>query len=79
MESKIAARYDVSELERKTTERPLSGQTVTGYGRKMPTSVMVKLPDSPRWRRVYVCCYSNAGTAYVEQRDGRWVVITGGL
>jgi hypothetical protein len=36
-----------------------------GYpGRKIPTAHMVQLRDK-RWRRVYVCQISNAGTAYV--------------
>jgi hypothetical protein len=42
--------------------------TRDGYGRRTPTSRMVQLPGSPRWRRVYVCIYSNSGTAYVEDR-----------
>jgi hypothetical protein len=40
--------------------------TRSGYGRRIPTAYMVQLPGSPRWRRVYVCVYSNAGTCYVE-------------
>jgi hypothetical protein len=40
--------------------------TATGYGRRIPTTRRVQLPGSPRWRRVYVCIYSNAGTAYVD-------------
>ena len=56
--------------------------TATGYGRRIPTSRMIQLPGSPRWRRVYVCCYSNAGTAYVDgPRDlatGKrpWIVVS---
>jgi len=37
---------------------------VTGYGKKIPTRYRVRTIDS-RWRRVYVMCYSNVGTAYV--------------
>jgi hypothetical protein len=48
--------------------------TASGYGRKIPTVHMVKLPGSPRWRRVYCCIYSNAGTCYVAQGKD-WIVI----
>jgi hypothetical protein len=57
--------------------------TKSGYGRRIPTSRMVRLPGEARWRRVYVCIFSNSGTAYVEDRktpkaDGRpgWIVIS---
>jgi len=48
--------------------------TVSGYGRKIPTARMVKLPGSPRWRRVYCCIFSNIGTCYVDTPNG-WIVI----
>lgn len=38
-------------------------ETATGYGRKLTSSKMVFWEG--RWRRVYVCCYSNSGTAYI--------------
>ena len=38
--------------------------SASGYGRKIPTRHLVQLNDK-RWRRVYVCQISNAGTAYV--------------
>ena len=48
--------------------------TRTGYGKKIPTSRMVRLPGSLRWRRVYACVYGNAGTCYVT-RGKDWIVI----
>ena len=48
--------------------------TATGYGRKIPTTKMVKLPGVNRWRRVYCCIYSNIGTCYVLQGKD-WIVI----
>lgn len=42
--------------------------TATGYGKRIPTTTMVLF--NGRWRRVYVCCYSNSGTAYI----GKWIV-----
>jgi len=75
----IVCTLSLSSLEQK--DAPLwwhiagRSYTASGYGRKIPTAHMVKLPGSKRWRRVYVCQYSNAGTAYVLQgRD--WIVIT---
>ena len=47
--------------------------SASGYGRKIPTGRMVQLNDK-RWRRVYVCQISNAGTAYILER-GEWRVI----
>ncbi len=45
-------------------------QTASGYGRKLATRHMVKW--SGRWRRVYVACFSNAGTAYIG-KPGAWL------
>ena len=52
----------------------------TGYGRRIPTVHQYKVGN--RWRRVYVCIFSNAGTAYIEAKErdpmtGRkaWIVV----
>lgn len=55
----------------KETEAPVN-RSATGYGRKIPTRYMVKLRG--RWRRVYVCQISNAGTAYIPQGND-WIVV----
>jgi hypothetical protein len=47
--------------------------SATGYGRKIPTQWRVQLTDKI-WRRVYVCQYSNAGTAYVLKAK-EWLVV----
>lgn len=74
----IVQTLDMSTLEHKIDPPPHMGAgrsfTLSGYGRKIPTQHMVKLPGSPRWRRVYCCIYSNAGTCYVEQGND-WIVI----
>lgn len=49
---------------------PRSGQTLTGYGAKIPTPYLVKWAG--RWRRVYVACYGNAGSAYIG-KPGAWL------
>lgn len=40
-------------------------RSVSGYGKKLPTHRMIQLFDHPRWYRMYVMCWSNAGTAYI--------------
>jgi hypothetical protein len=48
--------------------------TRTGYGRKIPTSLMVHVGG--RWRRVYCCIYSNIGTCYITANKGKdWLVV----
>ena len=47
----------------KTTDAPRSGQTVSGYGGKIPTRYMVKYAG--RWHRVYAMQYGNSGSAYI--------------
>lgn len=42
--------------------------TASGYGKKIPTSHMLKVKG--RWYRVYVMQYSNAGSAYIV-KNGR--------
>jgi len=77
--SVIVARFALSELEAKSEPLwwHLKGWQFTrsGYGRRIPTEHMVKLPGGRRWRRVYCCIYSNSGTCYVPDRDGNWTVI----
>ncbi len=50
-------------------ERGLS-YTASGYGRAIPSRYMVRWEG--RWRRVYVCQISNAGTAYIG-KPGAWL------
>jgi len=42
--------------------------TASGYGRRIPTRTMVRF--NGRWRRVYCCIYSNAGTCYIGTLGG---------
>jgi hypothetical protein len=39
---------------------------LSGYGSRIPMTLMVQLPGSRRWRRVYCRIYGNSGTCYVE-------------
>lgn len=60
-------------------DRPLAWQTrglqetASGYGRKLTSRRVLIGPDG-RIRRIYVTCYSNAGTAYVCARGKRYLV-----
>lgn len=49
--------------DRKVTATPFYGKNADGYGSKIPTQHMIRYAG--RWRRVYVMCYSNSGTAYI--------------
>lgn len=51
-------------LATRQTEPP-PNRSRTGYGSKLPTSWELRLKDK-RWRRVYVVCWSNCGSAYVR-------------
>lgn len=42
--------------------------TASGYGKRLPSRTMVRF--NGKWRRVYVCCFSNSGTAYI----GKWII-----
>ena len=44
--------------------------TASGYGNRIPSRHMVRWQG--RWRRVYVCQYSNASTAYIG-KPGAWL------
>lgn len=74
----IVGHYDLDKLPHK--DAPLWWQklgltyTKSGYGRKIPTTRMVQLPGSTRWRRVYCCIFSNSGTCYVLKGKD-WIVI----
>jgi hypothetical protein len=52
--------------------------TASGYGRRIPTRTMVKLPGTKRWRRVYCCIYSNVGTCYITKGKD-WIIINNNL
>jgi hypothetical protein len=77
----IIAHYDINDLPHKEVVLPWQAKglqyTATGYGRKIPTRHMVKLPGSDKWLRVYCCIFSNAGTCYVPDAKGNWTTIDG--
>lgn len=58
--------------EIKTTNVPTSGQTVSGYGGKIPTRYMIKYAG--RWHRVYSMAYGNSATPYIR-KGGRVLVM----
>lgn len=75
----IVDQFQLSTLEHRDAQlahhRLGLSYTRSGYGSRIPTHRMVRLPGSPRWRRVYICQWSNSGTCYVLHRNGDWTVI----
>lgn len=59
-------------VECKEATAPLSGNTFSGYGSRIPTGYMIKWRG--KWRRVYVRCFSNSGTTYIRDGKARIVV-----
>lgn len=57
-------------LEALERHKPYAGRTRTGYGARLPTGYLVQWGG--RWRRVYVACYGNSGTAYIGPSK-RWL------
>jgi hypothetical protein len=47
----------------RVTDVPRSGQTVSGYGGKIPTRYMLKYAGI--WRRVYAMAYGNSASVYI--------------
>lgn len=47
-------------------------QTATGYGKRLTSSRCLWF--NGRLHRIYVCCFSNSGTAYIESKNRKIVV-----
>lgn len=64
--------------ELETRESPLWWQdkglsfTASGYGKRIPTRYMVLYLG--KWRRVYYCIYSNAGTCYIGKLSDNLII-----
>ena len=46
--------------------------TATGYGKRIPTEVMIKWLG--KWRRVYCCVFSNIGTCYIGKLEDNLII-----
>lgn len=72
MQKTLSAAIDGKSVDVPTQDKPLWWQklgrsfTASGYGSRIPTTRMVQLPGSTRWRRVYCCCYGNSGYCFVD-------------
>ena len=82
----IVGHFDINDLQHKQKllwwHKAGLQYTASGYGGKIPSTWMVRLPGDKIWRRVYVAQYGNAGTAYVEvkvhgQKKPGWITISG--
>ena len=51
--------------------------TASGYGARIPTRYMVQV--SGRWRRVYCCQISNAGTCFIGRKLDLTSIIVEGV
>lgn len=49
-------------------------QTASGYGSRLVSPRCILIDGEKRPRRVYVICYSNAGTAYVRIKGEQFTV-----
>lgn len=47
--------------------------TASGYGRRIPSPYQVRYQG--RWRRVYICQISNAGTAFIGKDLASGIVV----
>jgi hypothetical protein len=56
----------ISELQVKQVPAPQSGQTVTGYGRSIPSTFMVRGCVGDQWRRVYYTCFGNSSSFWIK-------------
>jgi hypothetical protein len=48
--------------------------TASGYGRRIPTRYMVQV--NGKWRRVYCCQISNAGTCYIGKLSPDAIIVS---
>lgn len=67
------ARFGFSKSQVKVTKTPIN-RSVSGYGSKLPTQYMVKHASDNVWRRVYVACFSNSGSAYIFFKNEKVLV-----
>lgn len=51
------------------------GQGADGYGVKIQSDHMIRLPHSRRWYRVYATQISNAGSLWVEAKGVRYHIM----
>ena len=72
----IVARYYTSDLAGVYTDNAsATGMNRNGYGSRIRTGRLVRLPGEKRWRRVYACCWG-IPTEYVRLNKGKdWAVI----
>jgi hypothetical protein len=70
-DSRFTASVDHADVPMPHHKRGLSW-TATGYGKRIPTTHMVRW--NGKWRRVYCCIYSNAGTCYIGKLEDNLIV-----
>jgi hypothetical protein len=63
---------DIPDQQKRVKQAGRSGQTLSGYGDKIPTDRMVHYRG--RWQRIYCRIYSNVGTLYFVSGGKRIIV-----
>lgn len=65
--------FETVEAEYKHSPAPRSGNTVSGYGARIPTGIMVR--HAGKWRRVYAIQYGNAPSFYIGKSNDREAIV----
>ena len=60
------------------TNIPRKGQTVSGYGKNLPTRYVITLKNKRKYR-VKVVCFSNSGTAYISTKERNFICVENAL
>lgn len=53
-----------------------AGRNQQGYGRKIPMDYKIQIGS--RCYRVYCCCFSNAGTCYINTKKHKFLIVLDG-
>lgn len=61
-------------LETQNKPAPLSGQTATGYGDRIPCGFLARVETGGKFYRVYCRIFSNIGTCYIVKNGKRYIV-----
>ena len=57
----------------KIVNTPRTGQTLEGYGSRLPTSYMIRV--NGYWRAVKAICFSNCASFYIKDANGGKIFI----
>ena len=61
-------------IETQNKPAPLSSQTATGYGDRIPCGFLARVETDGKFYRVYCRIFSNIGTCYIVKSGKRYIV-----